>query len=690
MTTNTVKELGRTEFQGHDHCQKIMRGMADIRQMHWDVSKILKNKSRKCHEYVDDFLGEISQLIEKLEICSYHMIWECTSESIPESFSGGENYILRDATNKQYRNAPIGKNDFSHYPRDEYLPVQLSKREFGERFVDYFKNGTLAKVFEIPLKSGYSYFNLPVFSEDEEMPRWIVTLIFREDDIESISGEDFFDFMEHLVQQVGMAWDKFQEGTAAKLLEDMEYKLGGKDKTKGHSPLDQLKIISRILAREIQADWCAFFLANEEKNTLGLEAGNVDLDFSVHYSLADRSDIMVHCFNGNEIFRLCGRERLEEIVKPEAMKPVEKGIRKEKKKKKLEAGKRHFTPYMLFEHALFFPIAFGTRKLGVATLFRARRVQEPQPQDRFEYTTRPFSEFETHLMKKVQRYVFDIFVSHDAVQQRIMDIRSIVSQVISPISAAISSTDKPTSGDAAGEDVSPDKVSEKLHYVNALSRIAGLYITNFEKLLDIDTHRLKPRIEKIPDLRKYLIHFARLYTPLIRPKCIHLNVTQQTPSDISLEVDRELFDLVMANIIDNAIKYSFTPEDRLRHDLQPKPKTTEDAENVLLSATKNQNSITITVSSYGIELTEEEKRNIFDREYRGIQAPDRAKGTGIGLYLTSEIIHLHGGTIELAPDTPVHNTVFKITLPTRETALPGRKDMDTNYTPRDKAGEMRI
>jgi hypothetical protein len=666
-----------------------MRGMADIRQMHRDIPKILKNKSRKCHEYVDDFLGEISYLIEKLEICSYHMIWECIGEKVPENFSGGENYILRDVTNKQYRNAPIGKNDFFHYPRDKYLPMQLSKKEFGKKFIDYFKNGTLAKVFEIPLKSGYAYFNLPVFSEDEEMPRWIVTLIFREDDIESISGEDFFDFMEHLAQQVGMAWDKFQESTAAKLLEDMEYKPGGEDKAKSHSPLDQLKIISRILAREIQVDWCAFFLVNEEENTLGLEAGNVDLDFSLQYSLTDRSDIMVHCFNGNEIIRLCGRERLEEIVKPEAMKPVEKGIRKEKKKNKLEEGKRHFTPYILFEHALFFPIAFGTRKLGVVTLFRARRVQEPQPLDRFEYTTRPFSEFETHLLKKVQRYVFDIFVSHDAVQQRIMDIRNIVSQVISPISAAISSTDKPTPGDTTREDV-PTDMSEKLHYVNALSRIAGLYVTNFEKLLDIDTHPLELRMEKIPDLRKYLIHFARLYTPLIRPKCIHLNVTRQTPSDISLEVDRELFDLVIANIIDNAIKYSFTPEDRLRHDLQPKPKTTEDVENVLLSAEKNQNSITITVSSYGIELTEEEKRNIFNREYRGSQAPDRAKGTGIGLYLTSEIIHMHGGAIELVPNTPAHNTVFKITLPTRGAALPGRKGRGLSSSHRENPGERRV
>jgi signal transduction histidine kinase len=201
--------------------------------------------------------------------------------------------------------------------------------------------------------------------------------------------------------------------------------------------------------------------------------------------------------------------------------------------------------------------------------------------------------------------------------------------------------------------------------VNALSRITVQYAKNFETLFDIDTRKIKLKKEEIQDLKGYLIDFARLYTPLIRPKFISINVTRKTPNNIPVELDRELFDIAFSNIIDNAIKYSFNPEDRLKYGFQPKPGSTEDEENVLLTAKVESDVVVIWISSYGIELTAEERRKLFEREFRGVSADDRSKGIGIGLYLTKEIIKMHGGAIELVPQTPTFNTVFKITLPTK-------------------------
>ncbi|MCK5059144.1 MAG: HAMP domain-containing histidine kinase, partial [Candidatus Aminicenantes bacterium] len=189
------------------------------------------------------------------------------------------------------------------------------------------------------------------------------------------------------------------------------------------------------------------------------------------------------------------------------------------------------------------------------------------------------------------------------------------------------------------------------------------YAGNFEILLDIDTGDLNLKRETIADLRGYLIDLARLYTPLIRQKCISINVTKETRSDISVQVDKDLFDLVISNIIDNAIKYSYDPEDRMRVGLQPKPRLTEDKENVLIAAEEDNDSVTVWVSSYGIELSDQEKNRIFEREYRGYHADDRSRGTGIGLYLAKEIIEMHGGSIEVESGRPEYNTVFKITLP---------------------------
>jgi hypothetical protein len=662
------------------HLLEMKRGMIYTRQMLQNLSKIFRNKGRKSCEYIDDFVEEISRLIEKFEVFPYHMIWECISEMIPGNNPDEENYILRNATKKESRNVPLEKNDAPGYPGYEYLRLPITKKEFSEKFIDYFKNGTLEKIFEIPLKTGYSYFNLPVFSENENMPQWIITLVFREDNIDSVNNRDFFEFAEHFSHQIGLAWDKFQENVTSRLLENIDYKLGGENKTKSHSTLDQLKIISKILALEIDADWCAFSLVNEQEqeNKLTLETGNVELESRFNYSLTDHANIMVKCFTGDHTLRISGRKRLEEIFNTEWMKLIEKEIRTGRKRRLFKAGKHHFTPYVLFEHALFFPISFKAKKLGLITLFRGQKTQNPQPQESLDYVTRPFSQFETHLLKKVQRHIFNIFVSHDAVQKRMRDIRNIIAQVISPISEMITSTDKSIPGDTSAEKITAVNLHEKLPYVNALSRIAAQYIMNFEILLDIDTRNIKLNKEKIPDLRKYLIDFARIYTPLIRPKFIHIHVTRQTPSDICLEVDKDLFHVVMANILDNAIKYSFDPEDRLFHGLQAKPNSMEDIENVLITALEDEDSVTITVSSYGIEIMDTESKSIFDKEFRGVYAPDRSKGTGIGLYLAKEIIEMHKGTIAIEHGISVNNNVFKITLPKREKALSAKKGIEAD------------
>lgn len=649
----------------HSHLLQIKRGMNNIRQMHQNLSKIFIKKGRKSCEYIDDFVEEISHLIAKFEVFPHHMIWECVSETIPGNQPGEENFILRNATKKESGNIPLEKNDSLNYPGVEYFHVPLTKKEFNEKFIDYFKNGKLGKIFELPLKAGYSHFNLPVFTENESMPQWIITLIYMEDNIDSINNRDFYEFMEHLSHQIGLAWDKFQEDVTSRLLENIDYKLGGEEKTKSHSTLDQLKIISGILAREIQVDWCAFFLVIEDEkgDTLTLEAGNVELESRFDYSLTDHENIMVKCFIGNHSPRILGRERLEKIFNTEWMKTIEKEIRAERKKRTFKAGKHHFTPYLLFEHSLFCPISLREKKLGLIILFRGQKAQKPQPRESRDYVTRPFSQFETHLITNVQRYIFNIFVSHDAVQKRMRDIKNIIAQVISPISELITSTEKSIPGNTAAEKITAANLAENLPYVNALSRITAQYVKNFEILLDIDTRKIKPKKEKIPDLRKYLIDFARIYTPLIRPKFIHIHVTEQTPSNISLEVDKDLFHVVISNILDNAIKYSFDAEDRLFHGLQAKPVSMEDKENVLITALENKNNINITVSSYGVEIKESESKSILDKEFRGAHAPDRARGTGIGLYLAKEIIKMHEGTIRIVPHTPTYNTTFEITLP---------------------------
>lgn len=658
---------GTSKVMENSRYLEMKRRMADIRQMHRDISRITHNKDRSCLQYLDDFMEHISQLIVKLEIFPYHLIWECITQEAPENIPVEDGYILLDVTPKEFRQAFLTGTDFFNYGRDKYLRVPLSREKFSEKFVKYYEKGIPDKVFEIPVKPGYTYFNLPIFTGDETLPRWILTLVYKEEDRNVVAGEDFFPFMEQLSHEIGMAGEKFQENVAAKLMEQINYQLAWGKKTEGSSGIDQLRIIVGVLAKQLQVDWCGVFLENEQYNMLKLEAANMGRNLPSGVPLNLLKDTIVDSFKRNKNYRLLGRKNLEKTVKPEIMKPFERAIRKEKKQRNSKQLKHHFTPYILFEHALFFSINVGNRKPGIITLFRAKTTQEPEPppEKRFSYEMRPFSVFETDLLKQVQRQIFYVLIAHEAVQKRMRDTRNMIAQVISPISALISSTRQYVGKPNPVVTIPPEKISETLYYINALSVVANQYLNNFETLLEIDTRQIEPRWERIPDLRKFLINIAMSYLPLCRKKFIHINVTQQTPSDISLVVDIDLFEVVIANLIENAVKYSFNPEERIKHGLKAKPATMEDKENVLITANENENSVIIMVSSYGIEIPKSEKGRIFNRDFRGTYAPDSGKGSGLGLFLAKSIIGAHNGTIEIVPNTPPHNTVFKMILPRR-------------------------
>lgn len=108
--------------------------------------------------------------------------------------------------------------------------------------------------------------------------------------------------------------------------------------------------------------------------------------------------------------------------------------------------------------------------------------------------------------------------------------------------------------------------------------------------------------------------------------------------------DREALESALANIVDNAIRYS--PGGRVEIRL------TDDPEKVVL-----------TVKDTGIGIPPDDLGHIFERFYRGKNAVAfEANETGIGLYTSKRIIERHGGTIGLQ-STLGAGTVVTVVLP---------------------------
>jgi two-component system, OmpR family, sensor histidine kinase CiaH len=98
--------------------------------------------------------------------------------------------------------------------------------------------------------------------------------------------------------------------------------------------------------------------------------------------------------------------------------------------------------------------------------------------------------------------------------------------------------------------------------------------------------------------------------------------------DIIITGDAMLLEIAVNNLIENAMKYS--PKD--------KPVTAH--------LELNDTVAELQVIDSGNGIADEEKKRVFEKFYRlGNEATKRAKGTGLGLYITRKIVKNHGGNI---------------------------------------------
>jgi len=103
-----------------------------------------------------------------------------------------------------------------------------------------------------------------------------------------------------------------------------------------------------------------------------------------------------------------------------------------------------------------------------------------------------------------------------------------------------------------------------------------------------------------------------------------------------------IINTILQNLIENAIKYSRA-----------------DKPFVKISVQKKNDSIQISVGDNGQGIDETHQAKIFDMFYR---ASERAKGSGLGLYILKRAVERLNGTIELK-SKPLEGSTFVVTLP---------------------------
>jgi signal transduction histidine kinase len=146
------------------------------------------------------------------------------------------------------------------------------------------------------------------------------------------------------------------------------------------------------------------------------------------------------------------------------------------------------------------------------------------------------------------------------------------------------------------------------------------------------------------NLRELSRSVIELYELVAEEK--QLSLTMDVPEDLAIEADRVRLQQVLANLLDNALKYT-PPGGRVE-----------------LRAAPDGAGVLLTVRDTGPGIAPEDLPRIWDRLYRGDKSRNE-KGLGLGLSLVKAVVQAHSGTVDVSSQ-PGAGAVFTVRLPRRQ------------------------
>ncbi|HEY0537508.1 MAG TPA: HAMP domain-containing sensor histidine kinase [Actinoallomurus sp.] len=173
---------------------------------------------------------------------------------------------------------------------------------------------------------------------------------------------------------------------------------------------------------------------------------------------------------------------------------------------------------------------------------------------------------------------------------------------------------------------------------------AQLAITEIQRLVQLveDLMEVSRFDADTAQLRAEEVDLADLVRDCLRARGWVEQVELVAPREIRLRLDRRRLDVIVANLVGNALRHGEPPV------------------RVHISAAREQ--VWIEVTDHGPGLSEHVLPHVFDRFYKSDPARTRSPGSGLGLAIALENARLHGGDLT-AGNTDGHGARFVLRLP---------------------------
>jgi signal transduction histidine kinase len=197
---------------------------------------------------------------------------------------------------------------------------------------------------------------------------------------------------------------------------------------------------------------------------------------------------------------------------------------------------------------------------------------------------------------------------------------------------------------SCAELVEEDPAVDRADYLRRIRHTAQQALDLVRNVLDaaaIESRQMTPRPEPVR-LNELVQQVAGLYQIVADRKHIRL-VTELAAEMPLIHADGELLSRALGNLVSNAIKY------------------TAQSGSVRLRTAAADSTVSVAVVDDGPGISEADQAELFHK-YRRTAAARGTEGTGLGLYIVSQIVAAHGGNVTI-DSRPGHGSAFTVVLP---------------------------
>ncbi|WAC49410.1 ATP-binding protein [Asticcacaulis sp. SL142] len=187
-----------------------------------------------------------------------------------------------------------------------------------------------------------------------------------------------------------------------------------------------------------------------------------------------------------------------------------------------------------------------------------------------------------------------------------------------------------------GDDTAAEIVGDGLAEAQRLNR----FVINLIEMSRLETG-VRPKSEPV-HIRDALSGVLRSLRPLIGQQSFRIEIDTGFPL---LNVNPSLFDLVLLNLIENALKYG------------PANGT------ITVGARQVERGVIIDIDDDGEGIAPTQRDLVFTKFYRAVEGDHKIAGTGLGLYICREIMDIYGGAVQAIDPPDGTGACMRLTLP---------------------------